>query len=215
MSASLRDRLASDRNRELGNLGLLALLAAAGFTSVLVARSGEVSRLSITYAGAFIALFVAAHAVMRICAPNADSAVLPIVGVLSMAGLVEIQRIDPELARDQALWLALGVLGFAVVLLGSARLPGARAIPLPARPDRDRPAARDRPLLVCVRRGRQRCPALDPGRRRAGAAGRVRKARPDPVPGLVPARAARVARGHAPGPLGSDCPPPATSPRCS
>jgi len=118
VSASLRDRLGSDRNRELGNLALLALLAAAGFTSVLVARSGEVSRLSLIYAGAFIALFVAAHAVMRIRVPNADSAVLPIVGVLAMTGLVEIQRIDPDLARDQALWLALGVLGFAVVLMG-------------------------------------------------------------------------------------------------
>ena len=53
-------------------------------------------------------------------------------GLLVAVGLVEIHRIDPELARDQALWLAVGV-GCFVALLGLRRLPRARALPLPAR----------------------------------------------------------------------------------
>ena len=43
--------LRSSRNRELGLLLLVAAVVAVGFTSVLVARSGVVSTLSLTYAG--------------------------------------------------------------------------------------------------------------------------------------------------------------------
>ena len=48
--------LRSSRNRELGLLLLVAAVVAVGFTSVLVARSGVVSTLSLWYAGAFLAL---------------------------------------------------------------------------------------------------------------------------------------------------------------
>jgi hypothetical protein len=64
--------LRSSRNRELGLLLLVAALVAVGFTSVLVARSGVVSSLSLTYAAAFLALLGVAHIALRVALPDAD-----------------------------------------------------------------------------------------------------------------------------------------------
>ena len=57
--------LRSSRNRELGLLLLVAAVVAVGFTSVLVARSGVVSTLSLTYAAAFLELLGIAHGPAR------------------------------------------------------------------------------------------------------------------------------------------------------
>ena len=108
--------LRSSRNRELGLLLLVAAVVAVGFTSVLVARSGVVSTLSLTYAGAFLALLGIAHAALRIALPNADPVLLPAAGLLVAVGIVEIYRLDPTLARDQAIWLAVGVGCFIALL---------------------------------------------------------------------------------------------------
>jgi cell division protein FtsW (lipid II flippase) len=110
-------RLATARNRELVNLIFLAVLTVAGFTAVLVARSGEISSTSLVYAGLFLALFLVAHVALRMRLPQADPYLLPLVGILASLGLCEIYRIRPALARDQALWIAIGVLVFVAVLV--------------------------------------------------------------------------------------------------
>jgi cell division protein FtsW (lipid II flippase) len=110
-------RLHSPRNRELGSLVLVALLTAAGFTSVLVARSGAISSESLVYAGAFIGLFLVAHVAVRMLIPAADPSLLPIVALLAAIGLTEIYRISPQLARDQAIWMAIGVTAFIALLV--------------------------------------------------------------------------------------------------
>src|SRR5262245_53680520 len=98
------DTLRTPRNRELVNLLLLAVLTAAGFTSVLVARSNAIGNESLWYAAAFVGLFLVAHVALRLRLPNADPYLLPLAGLLSAVGLTEIYRISPTLARDQALW---------------------------------------------------------------------------------------------------------------
>ena len=108
--------LRSSRNRELGLLLLVAAVVAVGFTSVLVARSGVVSTLSLTYAAAFLGLLGIAHVALRIALPDADPVLLPAAGLLVAVGIVEIYRLDPTRARDQAIWLAIGVGCFIVVL---------------------------------------------------------------------------------------------------
>ena len=125
--------LRSSRNRELGLLLLVAAVVAVGFTSVLVARSGVVSTLSLTYAAAFLGLLGIAHMALRIALPDADPVLLPAAGLLVAVGIVEIYRLDPTRARDQAIWLAIGVGCFIVVLAALARLPRAGALSLPAR----------------------------------------------------------------------------------
>ena len=118
-------RLRSSRNRELGLLLLVAALVAVGFTSVLVARSGVVSSLSLTYAAAFLALLGVAHIALRVSLPDADPVLLPAAGLLVAVGIVEIYRLDPTRARDQAIWLAIGVGCFIAVL---AALPDYRVL---------------------------------------------------------------------------------------
>lgn len=105
------------RNRELVNLILVGLLTAAGFTAVYIARQDVVSAGSLSYAAFFIALFVAAHLVLRFALPNADPFLLPLSGVLTAVGLTMIYRIDPELALRQGLWVVVGVAAFGALVV--------------------------------------------------------------------------------------------------
>ncbi len=99
------------RNRELVNLLAVGLLTAIGFASVYLASQDvpEFSTVSLSYAGFFLALFVAAHVALRIALPQADPYLLPIVGLLTAIGLTMIYRIEPERAFRQGVWVVVGV----------------------------------------------------------------------------------------------------------
>jgi cell division protein FtsW (lipid II flippase) len=101
------------RNRELLNLLAVGLLTAAGFASVYIARQEIVSTASLSYAAFFLALFIAAHMVLRLALPNADPYLLPIGGLLTAIGLTMIYRIEPEQAFRQGLWVVVGLAAFA------------------------------------------------------------------------------------------------------
>src|SRR4029453_9701512 len=105
------------RNRELANLLLVGLPTATGFAAVYIARQDVVSTASLSYAAFFVALFVAAHLVVRVALPHADPYLLPISGALTAVGLTMIYRIDPDLALRQGLWVVIGVGAFAALLL--------------------------------------------------------------------------------------------------
>src|ERR671931_2090255 len=105
------------RNKELANLLLVGLLTATGFAAVFIARKDVVSTASLSYAAFFLALFVAAHVVVRMVLSHADPYLLPVAGVLTAVGLTMIYRIDPDLALRQGLWVVIGVAAFAALLL--------------------------------------------------------------------------------------------------
>jgi cell division protein FtsW (lipid II flippase) len=92
-----------------------------GFAAVYIAGSSHISGASLTYAGFFFALYVAAHVVARLTVPYADPYVLPIAALLTAIGLTEIYRLGPKDAFRQATWVVGGVAIFAVVLLGLRR----------------------------------------------------------------------------------------------
>ena len=75
------------RNRELLNLIAVGLLTAIGFASVYIARSSLVDSTSLTYAGIFFALYLAAHLVARFAVPEADPVLLPLAALLSAIGV--------------------------------------------------------------------------------------------------------------------------------
>jgi cell division protein FtsW (lipid II flippase) len=107
------------RNRELVLLLLVSLFTAAGFAAVFIARENAVSDASLSVAGFFLALYLLAHLILRAALPQADPFLLPIAALLTAVGEVEIYRISPTLARDQGVWIVLGVLLFgAVCVLG-------------------------------------------------------------------------------------------------
>jgi cell division protein FtsW (lipid II flippase) len=105
------------RNRELVNLLMVGLLTVAGFAAVYIARQDVVSAGSLSYAAFFLALFVAAHVVVRVALPDADPFLLPLVGLLTAVGLTMIYRIDPDLALRQGLWVVVGLVAFAALVL--------------------------------------------------------------------------------------------------
>lgn len=110
-------RLRTVRNRELVNLVPVALLTVCGFAAVFIARDQAISDTSLSYAAPFLLLYLVAHAVLRLMLPAADPYLLPIAALLTAIGEVEIYRMFPTLARDQALWIAIGVVVFAVVIV--------------------------------------------------------------------------------------------------
>src|SRR5262245_31880845 len=105
------------RNRELGYLIAVGALTGLGFASVYIARQAVVSWGSLTYAGLFIALYLAAHVVARRTVPNADPYLLPMAALLTAVGLTEIYRLNPDDAFRQALWVVIGVALFALTLI--------------------------------------------------------------------------------------------------
>jgi cell division protein FtsW (lipid II flippase) len=106
----------SYRNRELVNLIVVGALTAIGFASVYIARQEVISTSSLSYAGFFFTLYLAAHIVARVCVPNADPYLLPIAALLTAIGVTEIYRLNPDDAFRQGLWVVIGVALFSVTL---------------------------------------------------------------------------------------------------
>jgi cell division protein FtsW (lipid II flippase) len=111
----------SFRNRELFYLGVVGVLTGLGFASVYIARQSLVNWGSLSYALFFFALYIAAHVVTRFAVPNADPYLLPMAGLLTAVGVTEIYRLGPSDAFKQGLWIVIGVVLFAVALLGLRR----------------------------------------------------------------------------------------------
>jgi cell division protein FtsW (lipid II flippase) len=107
----------SARNRELANLIVVGILTALGFASVYIARQSVISTASLSYAGFFFALYLAAHLVARMTVPSADPYLLPMAGLLTALGVTEIYRLDPTDAFRQGLWIVLALGAFAATLL--------------------------------------------------------------------------------------------------
>ncbi len=106
----------SPRMRELVNLGFVGALTAVGFLSVYTARQQQIQSTSLVYAGILLALFVLAHVAVRAGLPKADPWLLPLSALLSALGLIEVYRLDPVLARDQSIWIVIGLLGFLALI---------------------------------------------------------------------------------------------------
>ncbi len=106
----------SARNRELMALVPVAMLLTAGFAAVFAQESARLDNLSLIYGAYFFAVCLAAHAYLRIRLPNADPYLFPLAALLLAFGLVMVYRIDASLARDQANWLVLGLVLFALTI---------------------------------------------------------------------------------------------------
>jgi cell division protein FtsW (lipid II flippase) len=123
----------SARNRELLALIPASLLVTAGFAAVFLSRddllgglsgNNRVSDASVTYGLLFLGLCFVAHLVLRFTLRNADPYLFPLVALLACFGLVEIYRIDDNLARLQAQWFVIGLILFTatIVLLRDYRV---------------------------------------------------------------------------------------------
>jgi cell division protein FtsW (lipid II flippase) len=105
------------RNRELLALLVVAAITATGFASVYIARQEVISTGSLGYGVFFLCLYLVAHVVARLTVPYADPYLLPLVGLLSAVGVIEIYRIDQHDALRQSFWLVAGVVAFTAALV--------------------------------------------------------------------------------------------------
>ncbi len=96
------------RWRELWLL-LLALTAfLIGTAQLRAVRGGDpfaFGPLELVIAGAFLAL----HLWLCVVVPRADQLLLPLVALLTGLGWLVVGRLEPDLARNQAIWILLGI----------------------------------------------------------------------------------------------------------
>jgi cell division protein FtsW (lipid II flippase) len=107
----------SARTRELFALVPVSLLVAAGFSAILITRGSEINDLTVTYGGVFLGACVFGHLFIRTRLPNADPYIFPLVALLAAFGLVEIYRISPQRAGQQAVWFGVGLAFFCLTVL--------------------------------------------------------------------------------------------------
>jgi cell division protein FtsW (lipid II flippase) len=115
------------RGAELFLLVLSLFVGVGAYAAVGLAVEGELPVNILGYGGWLTALVIGCHLVVRALAPYADPVLLPIVSALNGLGLAMIHRIDlarlaadedaNTLARDQLVWMTLGVLLFVLVLV--------------------------------------------------------------------------------------------------
>ena len=96
-------------------------MTATGFAAVFIALKSNISGASLTYAAYFFALYLVAHIVARVTVPHADPYLLPIAALLTAIGLIEIYRLGPKDAFKQGTWVVVGVIVFALTLVGLRR----------------------------------------------------------------------------------------------
>ena len=107
----------SSRNRELFGLVPVSLLVTAGFTAVLITRSKDINKVTLTYGAVFLGACLLGHIFIRARLPDADPYIFPLVALLAAFGLVEIYRISPHRALGQAVWFGVGLAFFCATVL--------------------------------------------------------------------------------------------------
>jgi cell division protein FtsW (lipid II flippase) len=115
------------RGAELVLLLLSLVVGIGAYAAVGIGVDGTIPVDLFTYGSWLLALIVGCHVVIRMFASYADPVLLPIVSALNGLGLAMIHRIDlarqarnPEaqsFADSQLIWMTLGVLLFATVLI--------------------------------------------------------------------------------------------------
>ena len=105
------------RNRELLFLLPAMVVTSVGFAIVWARQMDRLDPASLAPGAVFLGLFGLVHVLRRLVVPHADPYLLPITALLSSLGILMIYRIDQQLARQQALWLVVGLVFFALVLV--------------------------------------------------------------------------------------------------
>jgi peptidoglycan glycosyltransferase len=105
------------RNTELGLLVLGAVVIVATYTLASLGTTASLPVNIVPFLGIVLGLLLVAHLANRRFAPDADSILLPVAGLLNGLGYVFIARLDEDLAGLQATWTALGIGAYVLTLV--------------------------------------------------------------------------------------------------
>jgi cell division protein FtsW (lipid II flippase) len=117
--------VASGVRRARTGLPLLLLALVVSVTAFVFAGLGLHGRApaeTFVYAALLIAAFVGTWCVMRVVARDADPVLLPTAAILGGLGIAMLYRImvdrgEPQIWKDQAIWLLVGLAAFLLTLL--------------------------------------------------------------------------------------------------
>ncbi len=108
------------RSRGLRQLFLTILAVVLGVGAYVLVTVGTTGKTPANV-GVFVVViafaYLATHLVTRRLAPNADPAFLPTAGVLAGLGYAMVYRLRPDLARNQFVWLLIGLALYGLTLL--------------------------------------------------------------------------------------------------
>lgn len=105
------------RNTELLLLVLGAVPVVLLYAMYIANAQAAVTLGSLALPIGLFAAFAVAHVAIRIYAPGADPAILPIVFLLSGVGITFVSRLAPDLAGGQVMWLFVSVAVMVAVLV--------------------------------------------------------------------------------------------------
>ena len=150
---------------------ILALILSVG--AYVIAGFGKRGQLPATFA-LYVTIFAAGYAgallVTRVFAPRADPALFPTAAVLVGLGFAMIFRLSGGLAAEQATWIVVGLIAYALTLIVVRDAPDARRVHL-----HDRPA---RSCCCCSCRSRPASAGRSTGRGCGCRSGRSGSSRP-------------------------------------
>ncbi len=105
------------RNRELWLLILVSITGALALALVQLSRSPNLTLEKLSLVLTVLLMFAVLHVVVRFAAPDADPVLLPVAALLTVLGITMIYRLDPKLVLEQWLWVMLGGVSLAAVIL--------------------------------------------------------------------------------------------------
>jgi len=105
------------RNREFGLLLFVSMAGLLALALVQLSRTPDLTAASLTLVITVLIMFAVLHIIVRIVAPDADPFLLPIAALLTVVGITMIYRLDSELVLSQWVWVVLGGIAMAVVLI--------------------------------------------------------------------------------------------------
>jgi cell division protein FtsW (lipid II flippase) len=116
--------LAPPRKRQVSGLGLLIValvISIAAYVTAGLGLRGHLPRDAIVYGIVFVAVSLAGWFAVRWLAPRADPVLYPCAIALAGLGIAMLYRImaargQPVIAREQAIWVLVGIAAFAATL---------------------------------------------------------------------------------------------------
>ena len=117
MSRAAAARGRSTLGAQIGFTVLALVLALGAYLLAGYGKRGQLPATFGAYAATFVGGYVGALLLLRRFAPRADPALFPLAGVLVGLGFAMIFRLSGGLAAEQATWILVGILAFAITLI--------------------------------------------------------------------------------------------------